>query len=92
MKDKLISRNSLVEFANNSNVGIDANDIMRFPTIPAIPIPDNATNGDIIKALFNIKEVEMSSTYCVHFPEEEDFGHYFFKDWWNSPYKRGETE
>ena len=57
------------------------------------PIPDNATNGDVIKAMFDIKEVDMSNTYCVHFPEEgEDYGHYFFKDWWNSPYQKGGKE
>lgn len=41
------------------------------------PIPDNATNGDIIKTLF---------------PQEGDFETDFDTDWWNSPYKRGETE
>ena len=35
------------------------------------PIPDNATNGDVIRAMFD--------TYCAHFPEE-DYSHYFFKD------------
>ncbi len=34
------------------------------------PIPDNATNGDVIKAMFDIKEVDMENTYCVHFPKE----------------------
>ena len=42
------------------------------------PIPDNATNGDIIKAI-----------YGVHFPGEEDYSHYFFKEWWNAPYQKG---
>ena len=54
-----------------------------------IEIPDNATNGDVIKAMFDIKEVDMENTYCVHFPKEEEYGHYFFKDWWNSPYQKG---
>jgi len=53
------------------------------------PIPDNATNGDVIKTMFGVKEVDMENTYCVHFPEEEDYSHYFFKDWWNSPYQKG---
>ena len=52
-------------------------------------IPNNATNGDVIKAMFGVKEVDMSNTYCVHFPEEEDYSHYFFKDWWNAPYQKG---
>ena len=41
------------------------------------PIPENATNGDIIKTLF---------------PQEGDFETDFDTDWWNAPYKRGETE
>lgn len=41
------------------------------------PIPDNATNGDIIKTLF---------------PQEGDFETDFDTDWWNAPYKRGDTE
>ena len=57
-----------------------------------IEIPDNATNGDMIKAMFGVEEVDMSNTYCVHFPEEEeDYGHYFFKEWWNSTYQKEDT-
>ena len=54
-----------------------------------VEIPDNATNGDVIKAMFGVREVDMSNTYCVRFPEEEDYCHYFFKGWWNAPYKKG---
>lgn len=53
-----------------------------------IDIPENPTNGDVIKAIFGVKEVDMSNTYCVHFPEEEDYSHYFFKGWWENPYDR----
>ena len=42
------------------------------PTVNAIPIPENATNGDMIKAMF---------------PNEPDFEYDFFRDWWNAPYK-----
>ena len=38
------------------------------------PIPDNATNGDVIKALF---------------PNEHDFETDFDADWWNAPYQKG---
>ena len=56
------------------------------------PIPDNATNGDVIKAMFDVKETDMSNTYCVRFPNElADDAHYFFKDWWNAPYQKGNT-
>jgi len=44
------------------------------------PIPDNATNGDVIKAMFpndntvKVMEVRMKS------------------DWWNAPYQKGGKE
>ena len=38
------------------------------------PIPDNATNGDVIKALF---------------PNEHDFETDFDEEWWNAPYQKG---
>lgn len=36
-------------------------------------IPDNATNGDVIKAMF---------------PDESDFETDFDTDWWNAPYRK----
>lgn len=54
-----------------------------------ILIKSGATNGDVIKAMFGVKEVDMCNTYGVHFPKEgEDYSHYFFKYWWNAPYER----
>lgn len=38
-----------------------------------IPIPDNATNGEVLKALF---------------PNEHDFETDFDADWWNAPYQQ----
>lgn len=35
---KYIDRNALMEYANNSTVGIDANDIARFPGVDAVPV------------------------------------------------------
>ena len=32
------------------------------PTVPAIPIPDNATNGDMLKALFPEAEINLKKT------------------------------
>ena len=42
-----------------------------------IEIPDNATNGDVIRALF---------------PNEHDFETDFDEVWWNSPYQKGDKE
>lgn len=39
------------------------------------PIPDDATNGDVIKALF---------------PNEHDFETDFDEEWWNRLYQKGD--
>ena len=55
------------------------------------PIPDNATNGDVIKAMFPyckyneyFADVEMRT-------EENDtrFKSVFDRDWWDEPYQKG---
>ena len=57
-----------------------------------IEIPDNATNGDMIKALFDCKiVVENHFTYTVDVGKDY-FWKNFEKDWWNAPYKKGEQE
>ena len=72
------------------------------PSADAIPIPEGATNGDMIKAIFNIPDGEidegLSTTYIYtktrvlkggsqdHLRERITFN----RDWWNAPYKKGE--
>lgn len=56
----------------------DIRDMVEFaPTVNAIPIPEGATNGDMIEIMF---------------PDRSTFnggiGAYFDKDWWNAPYKK----
>ena len=57
------------------------------PTVNAIPISDNATNGDMIKALFpsDANELDMSKLHLMY--DGLDYIKEFRKDWWNSPYK-----
>lgn len=67
-------------------------------TVQAIPIPDNATNGDMIKAMFPKGKVRREVS-CTHdktvfsFPDGTYFGAEcrFNTDWWNAPY-RAESE
>lgn len=48
-----------------------------------IEIPNNATNGDMIKALFpNISVYEHGATYSIN--NEYNFN----STWWNSPYRK----
>ena len=66
------------------------------PTINAIPIPEDATNGDVIKAMFPNLEVKTFREDSVYSDEVRSSlptvnGYYtwhsFDKDWWNAKYK-----
>jgi hypothetical protein len=46
----------------------------RQPLVSAIPIPEGATNGDMIKAMFN----DFESALLLQV---------ISKEWWNAPYK-----
>ena len=53
-----------------------------------VVIPDNATNGDMIKAMFPNEEIIESDGACVYVGAKKRFD----KDYWNAPYKKGEEE
>lgn len=54
------------------------------------PLPNNATNGDVIKALFpNGSQVKGASIYVMNDNKSNIF--YDF-DWWNALYKAGDTD
>ena len=52
----------------------------------AIPIPDNATNGDVIKAMFPTYDIEIEGNYVTCWIDEYKWIG-FNGDWWNAPYK-----
>ena len=66
------------------------------PTVNAIVIPENPTNGDMIKALF---PEAIKSNYIESFMDFEDYieiyiGKYLMRvsyDWWIAPYKKGDV-
>jgi hypothetical protein len=51
----------------------------RQPLVSAIPIPEGATNGDVIKAMFN----DFESALLLQV---------ISRDWWNAPYKGNLSE
>ena len=51
-----------------------------------IEIPENATNGDVIKAVFDVKEVRQLDC-CAFIDTSDDANMRTYKDWWNAPYK-----
>ena len=61
-----------------------------FSEVNAIEIPKNATNGDVIEAMFSVETID---DFCHSFGVRLNNSNYiqFNKNWWNAPYRR-ETE
>ena len=91
MTNDLISRKALEDLQepayNESHYVVDRvvsiNAIRRLPTINAIVIPDNATNGDVFKSIFKFSDEEEPYDFC-------DWLEWNQKSWWNAPYKKEE--
>lgn len=65
------------------------------PTVQAVPIPDNATNGDVIKAMFPCLEkyeYEEPYTHGIALVGNDNRVTWFANDWWNAPYKGSDSE
>ncbi len=59
------------------------------------PIPDNATNGDVIKAMFDTTEehfYDEDRMVDVYGLDRSDDPSTFYADWWNGPYQKGGKE
>ena len=59
-----------------------------------LPIPENATNGDMIKAMALrdvIFDENFDDEYVVAIYENNKYRIPIPKNWWNAPYKRGEV-
>lgn len=57
--------------------------------LKAIVIPQNATNGDVIKAMFpHVKYYMFCVEVKLEYDNQYDTGLLFDKKWWNTPYKR----
>ena len=60
-----------------------------------IPIPDNVTNGNIIKMIFDTTEehfYDEDRMVDVYGLDRTDEPSTFYADWWNSPYQKGGKE
>ena len=91
---RLIDANNLMEYClNQKDRTVDCNDIARFPTV--LTIPDNLTNGDMIKAMFPNATIEIMKSsiektmVCVtwNFKDIPSYYNRFYEEWWNAPYK-----
>lgn len=75
----------------NGNRAIDEIDILHAQTVKAIPIPEGATNGDMIKAMFpNVIIQENANTLHLKYQTVNSDPLFFVQVsevWWNAPYK-----
>ena len=93
----------LVEYGSKMSKSYDAIDsaieLLEIPTIfrefefkiVITSIPDNATNGDVIKIMFPNYESRYDPEYEIitgHL--DKTHRHNFNLEWWNAPYKGGE--
>ena len=63
------------------------------PTVDAIEIPKNVTNGDMIKIMFPYIEIEGIGGEIKCIAAQIGFGtSYFALDWWNEQFNRGGEE
>ena len=80
-------REHIFDLANDCNeipLGINAHMVKAVAN--GTPIPDNATNGDIIKILYPNREfINKGDVYW--YPLDYLF-HEFSPSWWNSPYQK----
>jgi hypothetical protein len=62
----------------------------RQPLVSAIPIPEGATNGDMIKAMFPNIECRKDELGNVFIISSAQLGYIALREsWWNTPYKGG---
>lgn len=54
--------------------------------------PDNATNGDVLKCLLYGKAIITEFIHDVNISVNNTVVGQFDREWWNSPYKRGDKE
>ena len=65
----------------------------RQPLVSAIPIPEGAINGDVIKTVFPNVECREDSLGNVFIVSSAQLGYIAFREsWWNAPYKGNLSE
>lgn len=58
----------------------------------ATEIPENATNGDIMKLMFPSNVVKEIAGDCIMVIDSCEDRHYYSKKWWNARYGGSEDE
>lgn len=73
-----------------SHANCSHSQVMQIPLANVIPIPEGATNGDMIKAMFPNCEVREIIDDLVHYTLDGYVGQYATKDWWDAKYREVE--
>lgn len=76
---------NIVTKVNTNGRGVE----METKRVDVIEIPENVTNGDMIKAMFPHIEIFEPNKYEIAI--KQGLGWLAFKkEWWNAPYNKGE--
>ena len=93
--DKMISIDKLENLLTKLELFRQSYDaIMRevsYLEVLAIPIPDNATNGDIRMMMFPDEKVFELDDIVIVMGKDMEYQHYYSKDFWNTLYNRKES-
>lgn len=82
--DKLLTKAQDYGEGQEKLILIDPYYVKNAKTVQAIPIPDNATNYDVLKAVFG-----NTSAFRIKDTMEFEKG---FESWFSKPYKRGDSD
>ena len=89
---RLIDADKLKEQDFGENYYTIKVEIDKAPTVNAIQIPDNATSGDVIKAIFPDADYVAGANF-MHIVNVNNIGEISIPlKWWNAPYKAGDVE
>lgn len=71
-----------------------SNEWVRLPFVKAetvLNIPKGVTNGDVMKAIFDVTEVRQLDC-CAFIDTSDDANMRTYKEWWNAKYKKGDMQ
>ena len=87
---ELINKSDVINITAETGALETQSRVRQMPAI--INIPDHATNGDVINALFpNAKNIRVDGGYPLNYIIEGEW-HRNLKEWWDAPYKAGDTD
>lgn len=75
-------------FNKDGTFSFKLNEVVKQAMRNGVVIPDNATNGDVIKAMFNCMVIDITDGKVY----VEKFYVPFNEDWWEAPYQGGQED